>query len=150
MKAGHFMDTPTHVVNICLIKGDKILLVCKQKTKGQYWILPGGKQLSNETDQATLQRELGEEIPELTFSLGARIVERHATQSIGGKPITVSAYLGTITSGNIDPSDDDPIIGTGWFASGEVFDDDKDPENEFIISDATYEILDAIRADGRF
>lgn len=113
------------------------------------WILPGGKQEPGEDDTRTLQRELDEELPGLTYTLGTRIIERHPTRSISGKEIIVSAYLGL--TDDLEPSTgpEDSIIKARWFTPGEILLEVEESHEEFKLSDATYEILEMLSNDGR-
>lgn len=143
------MNPLTHVVNICLIQDGKILLVLKRKVGwDDHWILPGGKQEPGEDDTRTLQRELGKELPGLTYTLGTRIIERHPTRSISGKEIAVSAYLALTDDPEPSTGPDDSIIEARWFTSEEILLEVEESDEEFHISDATYEILEMLGNDG--
>lgn len=86
-------------IGLAAIEDDAILLVLKKGV----WILPGGKPSHNESDTTCLAREIGEELPEASFTIGECYGDFEGITPHGNEMICVTVFLGTV-SGDITPA----------------------------------------------
>lgn len=104
------------VVGAILVQGDKVLLA-QRRSKGHQallWEFPGGKIEPGETPQATLQREILEELG-VTIEVGEKFAEN--THTYGDRTIHLHCYWGHIVAGTLKPLE---CHATQWVSPAEL------------------------------
>lgn len=125
-------------VSAAFLQNKEIVIV----RKGETWILPGGKPLPNEPDRKCLKRELGEELPNLTYGNFFYYGKFIGTTPHQGDVLEADVYLSELkdqanirTSNNPDENVKEArIVGYGQL-------------RDFQFSDITLKILESLRRD---
>lgn len=81
-------------IGLLLIRGRKLLVV--RKRGGNLWILPGGKPEAGEDDEATLRREVHEELGCHVSWVKPYLECNAPAADLPGVTVTVACYLGEI------------------------------------------------------
>ena len=103
-------------VAVCLVDGDRVLLVEHEKDGRHYWLLPGGGVEAGETLADAAHREVREETG-FEIDLGPLLILCEAIEPLGRRRtrhLVNVVYAGRITAGVLRPGHDGRLVDAAW------------------------------------